>query len=173
MKHSVVVYLRWHIYGKNNTAVKSIFILFIVEVVILTPQLSPFILSACPPLFRFPHSSLLFHHSLSQPPLSSTHLPCHPLEVALALPFLPPPLLPPSPTAWRLGRQRWDCCLLSWRTRPGGFTPRRPSFSSASPWVSAACDSDLSFTPKPSPYLRNTCLILKSMSCVFNPFVSH
>lgn len=104
------------------------------------------------PSFRFPIFLNTLFPSLppSQPPLLSTlHLPCPPLEVALPLPSLPPPLpllLPPppprSPTVWRPRRQRLDCCLPCWRTRPGGFMPRRPSCSSAWLWVSGACDID-------------------------------
>lgn len=92
--------------------------------------------------------------------------PSQPLDVAvlLLLPFLPPlpplpPHPPPSPTVWRWGRQRWDCCPHCWRIRPGGFMPRRPSCSSVSPWVSGACDTDLPL-PSHKPPLNVKLLLL-------------
>lgn len=132
-------------------------------------------LSVCMPAplnFLFFPQYFFFRHSLSQPPLlSPLHLPCPLLEVALPLLSLPPfpiPLLPPprSPITRRLGRPRWDYCLPCWRTRPGGFTRRRPSFSSASPWVSGACDVVWAHTPE-SKSFRNFFLSL------FNPSLSH
>lgn len=87
----------------------------------------------------------LFVTPPSQPLLLSTHrLPSLlPLDVALFLPFLPPPLSPPKPTMWRPKRPRWDCCLLCWRIRPGVFMLRRHLCSSAWLWVSGASDSGL------------------------------
>lgn len=134
----------------------------------------PFVcLHASPCLnFLFFPQYFFFRHSLSQPPLlSPLHLPCPLLEVALPLHSLPPfpiPLLPPprSPITRRLGRPKWDYCLPCWRTRPGGFTRRRPSFSSASPWVSGACDVGWAHTPE-SKSFRNFFLSL------FNPSLSH
>lgn len=118
------------------------------------------VLHVIPFCLDFPFSSIL---SLSPslpptqpPPLPSTlQLPCSPLEVALPLLYLlPPPLLPsplPSPTKWRPGRRRLEFCLPCWRTRPGGFMPRRPSCSSAWPWVSGACDTDSAHTSRTQP----------------------
>lgn len=134
----------------------------------------PFVcLHASPCLnFLFFPQYCFFRHSLSQPPLLlPLHLPCPLLEVALplSLPPFPIPLLPPprSPIMRRLGRPRWDYCLPCWRTRPGGFTRRRPSFSSASPWVSGACDIGWAHTPESKSFRISSFCFLTHHSRTF------
>lgn len=91
-------------------------------------------------ILLFPHCSSIFSYSQpleSQLPLLlNLQKPCPTLEVAHPLLYHLPPLLLLPLLILTLRRQRSDCCLPCWRTRPGGFMPRRPSCSSVWPWVS-------------------------------------
>lgn len=93
----------------------------------------------------FPHCPSIFSYSqplASQLPLlPKLQKPCPILEVAHPLVYHLPLLLLLTLlilTLRRAGRQRSDCCLPCWRTRPGGFMPRRPSCSSVWLWVSGS-----------------------------------
>lgn len=97
---------------------------------------------------HFSSHFLFFLNAL--PPSQTLHLPWPQPEV-VALSRLPHPLLllplpPPRPVPWTAGRRRSACCPPCWRTRPGGSTARRPSCSSAWPWVSGPCDGGWAHT---------------------------